>query len=80
LTSSLTCASAVCCASHELDAVEQISTRVIILRSGKIVADDSASKLRELMRSPSLMDVFSQLAIDDDVDRVARDVIETARL
>jgi len=28
--------------SHELETVEKISTRVIILRSGRVVADDSA--------------------------------------
>lgn len=47
--------------SHELDTVEKISTRVIILRSGKVVADDSASNLRTLMQAPSLEDVCSQL-------------------
>ena len=66
--------------SHELDTVEHISTRVIILRAGKVVADDSASKLRELMHSPSLHDVFSQLAVSDDLERVAGDLIEAVRL
>src|SRR5262249_14793163 len=66
--------------SHELDTVEKISTRVIILRSGQIVADDSASKLRELMHAPSLEDVFAQLAVHDDVERVASELLETVRL
>jgi ABC-2 type transport system ATP-binding protein len=65
--------------SHELDTVERISTRVLILRSGAVVADDSASSLRELMHSPSLEDVFSQLAVRDDVDRVANAVLEAVR-
>ena len=30
--------------SHELDTVEKISTRVMILRSGQVVADDSAAE------------------------------------
>ena len=38
--------------SHELETVEKLSTRVIILRAGRIVADDSASRLRELMAPP----------------------------
>jgi ABC-2 type transport system ATP-binding protein len=66
--------------SHELETVEKISTRVIILRSGEIVADDSASNLRTLMRAPSLEDVFSQLAVSVDVDRVAGELLETVRL
>jgi ABC-2 type transport system ATP-binding protein len=62
--------------SHELDTIEKISTRVIILRSGKIVADDSVVHLRELMRSPSLEDVFAQLAVREDVDAVAASLLE----
>ena len=66
--------------SHELDTVEKISTRVMILRSGEVVADDSASNLRELMHLPSLEDVFSQLAVKDDVDAVAGELLEAVRL
>ena len=66
--------------SHELDTVEKISTRVMILRAGAVVADDSASHLRELMHLPSLEDVFSQLAIKQDVESVAADVLKAVRL
>jgi ABC-2 type transport system ATP-binding protein len=66
--------------SHELDTVEKISTRVMILRAGEVVADDSASHLRELMHLPSLEDVFSQLAIKHDVEAVAADVLKAVRL
>lgn len=65
--------------SHELETVEKISTRVIILRSGEIVADDSATRLRELMQAPSLEDVFSQLAVTVDVDAIAGELVETVR-
>jgi len=66
--------------SHELDTVERISTRVMILSAGKVVADDSASRLRELMHAPSLEDVFAQLAVHEDVDRVANELLEAVRL
>ncbi len=66
--------------SHELETVEKLSTRVIILRSGRIVADDSASRLRELMAAPSLEDVFSQLAVQEDVEGMAAQLVEVARL
>jgi ABC-2 type transport system ATP-binding protein len=65
--------------SHELDTVERISTRVMILRSGTIVADDSASHLRALMQAPSLEDVFSQLAVRDDIDRIAGELLAATR-
>jgi ABC-2 type transport system ATP-binding protein len=66
--------------SHELETVERISTRVIILSQGKVVADDSAARLRELMHSASLEDVFSQLAVKDDLGQVAGAVIEAMSL
>jgi ABC-2 type transport system ATP-binding protein len=66
--------------SHELDTVEKISTRVMILRAGQVVADDSASNLRELMHLRSLEDVFSQLAVRDDVEAVAGELLEAVRL
>jgi len=66
--------------SHELDTVERIATRVIILRAGKVVADDSVAHLRSLMQAPSLEDVFSQLAVEDDLDRVANALLEAIRL
>jgi ABC-2 type transport system ATP-binding protein len=66
--------------SHELDTVEKISTRVMILRAGEVVADDSASNLRTLMHLPSLEDVFSQLAVKDDVDAVAGEMLNAVRM
>jgi ABC-2 type transport system ATP-binding protein len=66
--------------SHELDTVEKISTRVMILRAGEVVADDSASNLRELMHLASLEDVFSQLAVKDDVEAVAGELLDAVRL
>jgi ABC-2 type transport system ATP-binding protein len=66
--------------SHELDTVERISTRVIILSHGRVVADDSAAKLRELMHAPSLESVFSQLAVQEDLGRIADRVIEAMAL
>ncbi len=66
--------------SHELDTVERISSRVMILRSGAVVADDSPSNLRELMHLPSLEDVFSALAVSIDVDSIAGELLEAVRL
>jgi ABC-2 type transport system ATP-binding protein len=66
--------------SHELDTVERISTRVIILNGGRVVADDSAANLRTLMQAPTLEDVFAQLAVADDVERTASEVVAAARL
>jgi ABC-2 type transport system ATP-binding protein len=66
--------------SHELEAIEKISTRVIILRAGEVVADDSAARLRELTQLPSLEDVFAQLAIEENPSLTADAILETVRL
>lgn len=65
--------------SHQLETIEKISTRVIILRSGRVVADDSASRLRDLMQAPSLEDVFAQLAVTQDTDQLAGDLLDAVR-
>jgi ABC-2 type transport system ATP-binding protein len=65
--------------SHQLETIEKISTRVIILRAGVVVADDSASRLRDLMQAPSLEDVFSQLTVTRDTNQLASELLETVR-
>lgn len=52
--------------SHELDTVERICSRVVILHHGKVVADDSIERLRSLMELPTLEEIFSQLAVEQD--------------
>jgi ABC-2 type transport system ATP-binding protein len=63
--------------SHELETIEKISTRVIILGGGRVLADDSAARLRELMNLSSLEDVFSQLAVKQNLDDLASALVET---
>jgi ABC-2 type transport system ATP-binding protein len=65
--------------SHEIDTIEKISTRVIILRAGEVVADDSAAHLRELAHAPSLEDVFAQLAVEHDIGATAGALIDAVR-
>jgi ABC-2 type transport system ATP-binding protein len=66
--------------SHEMETVEKISTRIMILREGRVVADDSVAALRELTRQSSLEDVFTQLAVKEDIGRLADDLLEAMRL
>lgn len=62
--------------SHELDTVERVSTRVVILHKGKIVADDSIERLRMLTELPSLEAIFSQLAVEQDTSSIARQIAD----
>jgi len=66
--------------SHILEVVEKVCSRVIILHKGRVVADESVSRLRDLMHLPSLEDVFSQLVLEEDTEQVARDIVETMKM
>jgi ABC-2 type transport system ATP-binding protein len=62
--------------SHELDTVERVCSRVVILHRGKIVADDSIARLRSLMELPTLEAIFSQLAVEQDTASMAREIAD----
>ena len=65
--------------SHVLDVVEKISTRVLILRRGRVAAHDSVERLRAVLASPSLEDVFSQLAVQEDTEKIAGEIAAVIR-
>jgi ABC-2 type transport system ATP-binding protein len=65
--------------SHVLEAVERVSTRVLILSRGQVVAHDSVQRLRALLAAPSLEDVFSQLAVQEDTEKIAGEMMAVIR-
>jgi ABC-2 type transport system ATP-binding protein len=62
--------------SHELETVERISSHIVILHRGKVVADDSITRLRELMAVPTLEGIFSQLVVEQDAGAISREIAE----
>jgi ABC-2 type transport system ATP-binding protein len=62
--------------SHELETVERVSSRIVILHRGKIVADDSIERLRTLMALPTLEEIFSQLAVEQDTGAISREIAD----
>jgi ABC-2 type transport system ATP-binding protein len=55
--------------SHVLEVVEQVCSRVIILKDGHIVGHDSVDNLRNTLHLPSLDAVFAALVEEENVDR-----------
>jgi ABC-2 type transport system ATP-binding protein len=49
---------------------------VVILHKGRVVANDSIEQLRDLMSLPTLEEIFSQLAIEQDTEAIARQLVE----
>ncbi len=62
--------------SHELETVERVCSRVVILHKGRVVANDSIEQLRALMSLPNLEGIFSQLAIEQDTAAITRDLVQ----
>src|SRR6266545_1085994 len=54
--------------SHVLEVVEQVCSRVVILKDGAIVGHDSVRNLRAMLELPSLDAVFSALMADEHVE------------
>jgi ABC-2 type transport system ATP-binding protein len=60
--------------SHVLELVEKICEHIVVIYKGRIVADDSVSRLRDLMQLPSLEEIFSQLVEQGDMELRAREI------
>jgi ABC-2 type transport system ATP-binding protein len=55
--------------SHVLEVVEQVCSRVVILKDGRIVGHDSVENLRNTLSVASLDAVFATLVAEENVDR-----------
>ncbi|MBN9662799.1 MAG: ABC transporter ATP-binding protein [Acidobacteria bacterium] len=60
--------------SHVLEVVERVCERVVIIYKGRIMANDSVERLRDLMHLSSLEQIFSELVEQRDLQAVARDI------
>ena len=62
--------------SHELETVERVADRVVVLHQGRMVAHDSVERLRELMQLESLEEIFSELVFAEDPEAVAGRIVD----
>jgi len=67
---------AVMYSSHVLDLVERLCSRIIVLNRGRVVPDDTVDGLRHLKASGSLEEVFGQLVLRQDPERLASDIAD----
>lgn len=63
--------------SHVLEVVEQVCSRVLILKDGRVAGHDSVANLRAMLRLPSLDAVFAALTAEEDVDGRLRGLLAT---
>ena len=61
--------------SHVLDVMEKVCARVVILRQGRVVADDTIAHLRESLDQPSLEAVFTRFTGEDGSQDLANRIL-----
>jgi ABC-2 type transport system ATP-binding protein len=52
----------------------------MILHRGRVVANDHVERLRDLMKLPSLEEIFRELVVEEDTERVAKDIVQVMKL
>jgi ABC-2 type transport system ATP-binding protein len=61
--------------SHVLEVVEQVCSRVVILKDGHVVGHDRVDRLRSTLQLPSLDAVFASLVAEENVDERCRGLV-----
>ncbi len=65
--------------SHVLEVVEKLCSRVVILHRGRTMANDRVERLRDLMKLPSLEEIFRQIVLQEDTERIANQIVEVMK-
>lgn len=63
--------------SHIMEVVEKISSRIILINNGEIVADGSFEDLKNKSMEGSLEEIFNQLTGFDEHEQIAKDIVST---
>jgi len=62
--------------SHIMEVVQKISSRILLLNDGKIVADGSFEQLRQKNKEGSLEEIFNQLTGFNEHQNLAEDFVQ----
>ncbi len=63
--------------THVLEVAEKICDRVAIMKDGEIASTGSVEELRDLLKSPSLEDIFFELTQEEDFEPIIRALQDT---
>ena len=66
--------------SHILEVTEKVCSTVMILHRGRVVANDRVERLRDLLKLPSLEQIFRELVVPEDTAKIAKDIVQVMRL
>ncbi|SHH90079.1 ABC transporter ATP-binding protein [Clostridium grantii] len=65
--------------SHIMDVVEKISTRIILLNNGTVLADGSFNELKSKSKEGSLEEIFNDLTHFDNHNSIAAEFLATIK-
>jgi len=65
--------------SHVLEMIEKQCSKVMILHHGRLVANDRVEHLRDLMKLPSLEQIFRELVVREDTEKMAKDIVQVIK-
>lgn len=65
--------------SHIMEVVESLSSRIILINNGEIVADGNIDELKKSSREGSLEKIFNQLTGFDQHEDIAREIISVIK-
>jgi len=71
---------AVVFSSHVLEVVEQVCSRVVILKDGRVVGQDSIASLRTTLQLPSLDAVFAAVTSENNVAERSRGLVAAMKV
>lgn len=66
--------------SHILEVTEKVCSSVMILHRGRVVANDRVERLRDLMKLPTLEQIFRELVVEEDTEKIAKDIVQVMKL
>lgn len=61
--------------SHIMEVVEKLSSRIVLLKDGEIVADGSMESLKDQLPQGSLEEIFNKLTGFDEHEKIAREIV-----
>lgn len=61
--------------SHIMEVVEKLSSRIILLKDGVIVADGSMDSLKDQLPEGSLEDIFNKLTGFNEHEKIAKEIV-----
>jgi ABC-2 type transport system ATP-binding protein len=62
--------------SHVLEVVEKVCSRLLVLRKGRVIANDAPARLSEFTGKGSLESTFSHLIDQVDTEKISREILQ----